>query len=235
MSTKNKHICIFICYNNFEHIVKCFESVKNLPIDFFIIENFSENSGHIEEFFRNQNIKGYVQFEKNITNNAVNVIKKDFSDLFESYEYITFSDCDLLTANSQSLFDEIYKILDYDDVGVCCSSLSMNNLPNVPDSNSWIPHPISFHKDYINTNTGIHFMTMKQKNYKLLDDVNFKDGHMSSIIRNKKLKWVSTKYNNVIHLTWDLYHKGNDYYEYKIKNKSTIWNHSETSNYKIVK
>jgi hypothetical protein len=234
MYTNNKHICIFICYNNFEHIVKCFESIKNLPIDFFIIENFSKNSKQIEDYFIKQKVKGYVQFEKNITNNAVNIIKKDFSNLFESYEYITFSDCDLLVVNPQSLFDEIYKILNHDDVGVCCSSLSMDNLPNVPDAQSWIPQPISHHKDYINTNTGVHFMTIKQKNYKIIKNTKFLDSLMCSEIRSRDLKWVATKKNNVKHLTWDLYHVDDEYYGFKLKRGFDLWSHNEVSNYVVL-
>jgi hypothetical protein len=235
MSTNNKHICIFFCYNNFEHIVKCFESVKNLPLDFFIIENFSKNSDKIETYFKQQNLKGYVRFEKNITNNAVDIIKKDFSNLFESYDYISFSDCDLLVKDSKSFLDEVYKILEHNDVGVCSASLLMDNLPNIPGAEFWIPTPISVHKDYINTNTGIHFITLKQRNYNILKNVKFKDTIMCSKIRKENLKWVTTKNNKVKHLTWDLYHKGNEYYNFKIeRGLESLWSHNETSDYIIL-
>lgn len=235
MSTNNKHICIFFCYNNFEHIVKCFESVKNLPLDFFIIENFSKNSDKIETYFKQQNLKGYVRFEKNITNNAVDIIKKDFEKLFESYDYITFSDCDLFVEDSKSLIDEIYQILDYDDVGVCCSHLSMDNLPNVPGADKWVPTPISIHEDYLNTNTGIYFMTLKQKNYHLIKNIKFKDHIMCLTVRGNGLKWAATKQNQVVHLTWDLYYEGSEYYNFKIKNLGIIWSHSERCDYEIIK
>jgi hypothetical protein len=230
----NKHICVFICYNNFEHIVECFESVKNLPLDFFIIENFSENSNKIESYFKQQKLIGHIRFEKNITNNSVDIIKKDYEDLFESYEYITFSDCDLLVTNSNQLLDEIYLILDYDDVGVCATSLCMDNLPNVQGSKDWIPRPISIHEDYINTNTGVHFITIKQKNYKIIKNTKFLDSLMCSEIRSRDLKWVATKKNNVKHLTWDLYHVDDEYYGFKLKRGFDLWSHNEVSNYVVL-
>lgn len=235
MSTNNKHICVLICFNNYEHIVKCFESIKNLPLDFFIIENPSKNSDKIQKYFKEQKLKGYVRFEENITNNAVDIIREDYSPLFQSYEYITFSDCDLFTDSSSSLFSEIYRILEHEEVGVCCTSLCMDNLPNVPGANGWIPNPISIHEDYINVNTGVHFMTMKQKNYSLLYGTKFKDTLMVSLIRSKNLKWVSTKENKSIHLTWDLYYQGNEYYNFKKENShSSLWYHNKKSNYNIL-
>jgi len=235
MSINNKHICVLICFNNYEHIVKCFESIKNLPLDFFIIENPSKNSDKIQKYFKEQKLKGYVRFEENITNNAVDIIREDYSPLFQSYEYITFSDCDLFTDSSSSLFSEIYRILEYEEVGVCCTSLCMDNLPNVPDANGWIPNPISIHEDYINVNTGVHFMTMKQKNYSLLYGTKFIDTLMVSLIRSKNLKWVSTKENKSIHLTWDLYYQGNEYYNFKIeRGLESLWSHNETSDYIIL-
>jgi hypothetical protein len=234
MSLKNNHICILICYNNYEHIVKCFESIKNLNFDFFIIENFSNNSHEIEKYFKKQKILRYVQFEKNITNNAVNIIKNDFKKLLDSYEYLTFSDCDLFSENSSILFEEIYKILEFDNIGVCCSSLSLDNLPKIPGANSWQPIPTEINDHYIDVNTGIHFMTIKSHNYKLLTGVNFLDSKMANHIRSNKLKWVATKFNKVIHLTWDLYKEDNEYFIFKKNNNHTLWNHSNKCNYRII-
>ena len=234
MSTKNKHICVFICFNNYEHIVQCFNSVKNLPLDFFIIENFSKNSEKIKSFFIEQDLKNYVVFRENITNNAVNIVINDFKEVFKSYEYITFSDCDLFVENSEQLFDEIYKILEHDDVGVCCSSLSLENLPNVTGSQTWIPSPISVHEDYINADTGIHFMTLKNTNFNLIENCKFLDNSLSSKFRSNNLKWVSTKKNNCLHLTWDLYIGGNEYYEFKKNNLSSIFSHNRLSIYDII-
>lgn len=234
MSTKYKHIVILICYNNFEHIVQCFESIKNLPFDFFIIENYSNNSIAIQEYFKKEDLIGYVQFEENISNNAVDVIKNDYSELINSYEYITFSDCDLLPNNSVDLFNEIYKILEHNQVGVCGTSLLSDNLPNIPNSSWWTGHPISINFDYINMNTGIWFITIKQRNYHIVENVKFKDSTWCNSIREKKLIWAATKINKVKHLTWDLFYDGNEYYEFKKKSFKDIWNHNNFCNYKVI-
>ena len=68
-----KHICIFFIYNNLEHIIKSFESIQDPNVDYFIIENKSDNSSKIQEYFFTKNLKGYIQFEENISNNAMDV------------------------------------------------------------------------------------------------------------------------------------------------------------------
>lgn len=46
-----KHICVFLAYQNIEHIKTSFESMYLDSVDYFIVENFSENSDSIKEFF----------------------------------------------------------------------------------------------------------------------------------------------------------------------------------------
>lgn len=234
MSNK-KHICLLICYNNYEHIVETYESISNLNMDFFIIENHSENTDRIRAYFENKPILKYVLFEKNIAQNAMNIVIKDFEHIIGNYEYITFSDCDLVPDNSNKLFDEIYKILEHSDVGACCTSLDYSNLPEVPGSKTWISKPIQMHDDYIEANSGNHFMTLKQKHFHLVTNINFLDTILMRRFREVGLKWVITKHNRSKHLTWDLYHTGNEYYEYKVKNGSSIWSKKEICNYVIVK
>jgi hypothetical protein len=74
---------------------------------------------------------------------------------------------------------------------------------------------------------------MKNKTYKLLEDLYFLDGTLSSGIRKEGLKWVTTINNEVTHLTWDLYYDGNSYYEFK-KNNRKLWNQELVSGYKII-
>ena len=66
-----KHICVFFIFNNLEHIIKSFESIQNSNIDYFIIENKSGNSTQIQEYFSTKNLKGYIQFKENISNNSI--------------------------------------------------------------------------------------------------------------------------------------------------------------------
>lgn len=235
MSIKNKHIIVLFCYKNLDHIVKCYESLKSDNIDFFVVENFSENSNLIEYFFKNQNILGHIIFKENIVNNAIEIFINDYFELLKNYSLITITDCDLFSENSKALFEEIYDILDDSSVGVCCSKLKLDNLPDVPDSKNWIPIEKKMTEKYIEANSGIHMMTLTNKNLNLIKGVKFLDQNLISIFKKNNLKWVITKKNDTLHLTWDLYYPGNDYYSFKITNKNTLWFSKKICEYTILK
>ena len=229
-----KHLCILICFKNYEHIISTFNGLKNDFTDFIIIENFSDNTKLIKEFFTNQDILKYILFEENIANNAMNIFLNDFFNILTEYEYITISDCDLLIENSKSVFDEIFKILNIPEIGVCCIDLDMKNLPEITEAKNWIPLPKMITENYIEGDTGVHLMTLKKENLNLIKNTNFLDSNLIQRVKANNKKWVKTKLNKAIHLTWDLYVPGNDYYEYKLKNKN-IWNNNITSKYTIIK
>lgn len=235
MYTKNKHIVVLFCYNNVNHIIKCYESLKNNNIDFFVVENYSKNSGLIENFFKNENILGHIIFKENIVNKAIEIFINDYFELLEKYSLVTITDCDLYSENSFLLFQEIYNIIENKNIGVCCSKLNLKNLPNVPGANSWLPKEIEITKDYIEVGSGIHMMTLNQKNLNLIKNVRFLDQNLIRIFKENNLKWVTTKENDVIHLTWDLYYPDNDYYKFKINNNSTLWTSNKICEYNILK
>lgn len=231
---RNKHLCVFFCYNNYDHIVQSYESIINIGMDFFVVENYSKNTDKIKEYFKDKDLIRYILFENNIANTAMNIMIEDYEDILKQYEYITFSDCDLVPHNSKDLFSEIYKILDHDDIGLCSTSIDLSNLPNVPGSQYWIPKPNknNIHDDYIDVDSGIHFMTIKRKNLNLFKNLNFMDSNIMYQFRKNGLKCVITKENKSYHLTWDLYHIDNEYYQFKVN--SDIWN-KQRCNYTIVK
>jgi phosphosulfolactate synthase (CoM biosynthesis protein A) len=104
-----KHICVFFIYNNLEHIIKSFESIQCPNIDYFIIENKSDNSSKIQEYFFTKNLKGYIQFEENISNNAIEIFLKDYKELLLEYDYITITDGDIEIKDINSTFKELIK------------------------------------------------------------------------------------------------------------------------------
>jgi hypothetical protein len=230
----NKHICILICFKNLEHIIKCYESLYNNDIDFFIIENYSDNSEKIEEYFLGKNIIGYLQFEKNISNNAVSKFITDYESLLRKYDYVTFSDCDLTVEDSKETFNEIIKNLSFEDVMISCVDLTMINLPNVPGSDSWVPSPINVTSEYIEGLSGVHMLTIKNESLDLIKNIKFLDSVLKNKVYGSKKKWVKTLKNKAYHLTWDLYFEGSDYYNFKLTN-TDIWNHENICNYKIIK
>lgn len=230
----NRHICILICFNNVEHIKKCYESLYSESIDFFIVENYSSNSEKIKEFFIDKNIIGYIQFEKNITHKAVSIFISNYVNILDQYEYITFSDCDLIVDNSEQTFEEIIKNLEFKDVIISCVDIKMSNLPKVPNSNNWIPKPLNVTNEYIEGACGTHLMTFKRENIWLIKNTKFLDSIIRDRVYNNNKKWVKTLKNKAYHLTWDLYFDGSDYYDYKLNN-SDIWNHDNFCDYKTIK
>jgi hypothetical protein len=225
---------VLICFKNLEHIIKCYESFYNSDIDFFIIENYSNNSEKIKEYFIDKNIIGYLQFEDNISHKAVSTFITDYENLLNKYEYITFSDSDLTVENSKETFNEIIKNLNLENVMVSCVDLTMVNLPNVPGSQSWIPSPLNVTDEYIEGASGVHMMTIKQENFELIKNIKFLDSVLKKKVYRNKKKWVKTLKNKAYHLTWDLYFEGSDYYKFKLSNPD-IWNHENTCDYKIIK
>ena len=231
----NKHICVLFCYNNYDHIKSCFESLYDDNIDFFIIENHSINSKLISEFFLEQKLKGYIQFEKNITNKAVSIFIKEYLETLKQYEYITISDCDLTVLNSKDTFDEIKKNLELEDVAVCCVDLDMCNLPNIPNNEHWVPTTRRITDEYIDGDSGVHLMTIKKENLNLLEVENFIDFELRARTFSINKKWVRTLKNKAYHLTWDLYFTGNEYFEYKKSKYHELWSHNRTCEYKMLK
>jgi len=232
---KNNHICVLLCFHNYEHIKKCFNSVYNKNIDFFIIENKSENSIQIQEFFIDKQLKGYIQFESNISNNAFNIFIQEYKSLLNQYKYITISDCDI-EISSNEVFEELKKNLHYPNVGVSCVDLSLENFPyHIPFSNTWIPNG-KVQENYIECRTGIHLMTIENKNLETIYECNkFLDSNLYKLFYKKNMKWVKTLKNKGYHLTWDLYKEDHPYYKFKIENNNVLWNHNNISNYITIK
>lgn len=216
----NNHLCILWCYNNYEHIVKCFESVQIDTMDYFIVENRSHKSLDLQKYFAKKRLAGHIRFKENIADNAVKIFLKDYHRLLCQYEYITFSDGDLFVDNAQSAFAEVLKILEHKEVGVCAMDLKMDNFPHdIAKPSDWIPGPIGETEDYIVCATGAHMMTLKAENLSILTGAKKAiDGCFREMCANAGLLWVKTKQNKAYHLTWDYYHPGNPYYNFRLNN-----------------
>ncbi len=230
-----EHICILWCFNNYEHIAKCFESIYMDAVDYFIIENRSPYSPQIEAFFIQQRLVGYIQFEKNIGDNAVKIFLRDFQMLLRRYSYITFTDGDILVDNIAFTFAEMGGILERPEVGVCTVDLKLDNFPHhLATPGEWLPQPVSVASNYIECQTGAHLMTLKNKNLDILFNApKALDNAFRMACASKRLKWVKTKRSKAYHLTWDYYHKGNEYYEFRVQNPN-IFNQSNMCNYKKI-
>lgn len=231
----NSHLCILFCYQNIQHIKQCYESLYLNNIDFFVVENYSLNSEQIADYFSKcKNIIGHIRFDENITYRANEIFFEDYFKLCEQYNFITITDCDLLI-KTKDAWEEIKNNLNFKDVGISCIDLCLKNFPyHINNSDSWIPSPIDITDSYIECKTGVHLLTVKKENFSILKTKPFIDYNIHNEIYNLNLKWVKTKFNKAIHLTWDLYNENGDYLKYKIENIHSLWNHLKTSNYTIL-
>jgi hypothetical protein len=220
-----EHICIVLCFHNYEHIVTCFENIYSPDIDYFVIENKSKYSDKISEYFLSKKLIGYLQFDENIADSAMKIGIQILRSLLKEYKYITLTDCDLEIADIGSTFREIKHILDLPHIGVCAIDLKMDNFPHDQAKPSdWIPAAICETEDYIEVATGGYLMTLKSENMDIITLPQFAvDGDFyRACTVQLGLKWVKTKINKAKHLTWDLYHKGLEYYNLRIENPNVF-------------
>ena len=101
-----KHLCVFFCYQQFDIIKESFESMYIDEVDFFIVENNSENSKDIGEYFKSKNIKGHIRSDENISSTLLDAFIKDYIDLILEYDYFTITDGDLYVYDPVTTFNE---------------------------------------------------------------------------------------------------------------------------------
>ena len=236
------HICVFIAFQEVDIIKRSFESLYMEGVDYFIVENRSENSKEIEEYFKTKKLKGYIQFEKNIANKAIQTFIQDFMPLLKWYDYITITDGDLYSYDIDIAFKEIKENLEKPNAVLASSGLWLGNMYNRPVSDRLIG---THHYDSYMSNqdvelggtemhTGGYLMTVKKENLKYLVVDNFLDSNIKGQIYADKKLWIRSKYSDLYHLTWDLYIDGNPYYEWKKSVYPAIWTQPKTSKYKIL-
>jgi hypothetical protein len=254
MSITKKHIIVFIAFYDLNIIKKSFECLENLDSDIFIVENKSPYSKDIEEYFKDKNIIGYIQFNENVANNCIPLFNKDYSSLLNEYEYITYTDGDLYVIDANDMFNEIFDSFKYGDIMVSSSEAWLGNC-YLDENNNLIPvESRSDFTDYLNemkennkefgckpsimNKTSCHFfITLKKQDLRHIYKMErYSDGAIYSlVVHNLKRKWYKTNKNIVYHIQWDSYYDGNEYYEWKKKVNATIWNGDRYSDYKIIK
>jgi hypothetical protein len=231
-----KHIVIFLAFENLDIIKTSFDSMKTANADFFVVENQSENSDAIKEYFMSQKLTGYIQFEKNARANALNVLVRDYYDLLSKYDFITITDGDLFVYDIKETFDEIISTFEHPLCYVCGASLYPGNSYLNIGSNRvvgiqpYIDHMVSranIKPASTFGRTGCCLLTFSNKTLFLIKDIHFIDTNIFNKANQNGGKTFKTTKNLVYHLTWDLYFDGNPYYENKKKNLAEIWAKSD--------
>jgi hypothetical protein len=230
-----KHIVVFLAFENLDIIRTSFDSLKTADADFFVVENHSENSHLIKEYFSNQKLVGYIQFNKNAGANALNVFVRDYYDLLSEYDFITYTDGDLFLYDTKETFKEIISTFKDPECYVCGVSLYHGNsyLNKGPNRVVGIQPYIDFmksrsHIEPLSTfgKTGAHLLTFTNKTLFLIKNIHFIDTHIFNKAVKNGGKYFKTTKNVAYHLTWDLYFDGNPYYENKKNNLVKIWSQS---------
>lgn len=231
-----RHICVFLAYQNIDHIKLSFDSLYLESIDYFIVENYSENSDLIKQYFLDKKIKGYIQFEKNISATAIDIFINDFYSLLCEYDIITITDGDLYVYDIKSAFDEIINNLMLPNIGISSISLFQDN--NYISKNRVVGIDNYINKQKTNTigipiftNNGNYLTTFKKQDIGNLKQIHYIDSIIYNHFLTLNKKSVATSKNLAYHLTWDLYFDGNSYYEWKKNVITHIWNNKEKCNY----
>lgn len=236
-----KHLIVFLAYQHLD-IVRCsFESIKNVDADIFVVENKSENSTLIADYFKDQNQIGYIQFHENVANSSMNIFIDDFWDFINQYEYVTFTDGDLFVYDAKGMFEEVFDA--FKDPQVIISSADLwqgNNYQNAErlGTDSFLQEMSSNQTEFgsIQGHTGNFFITIKNQDIGIVKQGRlYLDSYLAEAVNSMSRTWFKTNRNKVYHLTWDLYFEGNPYFEFKKQVFDKIWFREHKSGYDILK
>ena len=236
-----KHLIVFLAYQHLDIVSKSFESIKDADADIFIVENQSENSNLILDYFKDKKHIGYIQFHENVANSAMNIFIADYWELIQQYEYVTFTDGDLYVQDVKAMFDEIFDAFKNPEVIISSAELWQGNnytnsvrlglesFVNESKCNKALFGSVQGH-------TGNFFITVKHQDINLFRlNKLYLDSFLAQTVNGLNRSWYKVNRNKVYHLTWDLYVEGNPYFEFKKQVFNTIWFKEHHSGYDVLK
>jgi hypothetical protein len=236
-----KHLIVLIAYKHFDIVKSSLDSISNYEnADIFVVENKSENSVELENYFSTKNLVGYIQFEENIANSAITIFIRDFWDLISQYDYVTITDGDLFIADIKETFKEVIDAFKNPQIIVSSVDLWQGN--------SYLNEVRLSEKEYLEDSlqnqrefgsvegiTGAFLITIQNKDLEAIRGYLFVDNYLANKVNDMQGKWFKTHKNLAYHLTWDLYYEGNEYFEFKKQVFDKIWFIEKHCNYKIIK
>lgn len=248
---KNKIPCILLIYYNFEIIKKSIECLlkHKETLDLIIVENKSSFTDSaikpfVIDLIKKQEANKYFLFDKNISNNALELVFDSREINTEGSNYIMLTDGDLTVESGDWLAEELFILEKNPDVFCCAISLDTSNLPlkTFPDAIHWIPPDIKIEDSYIEAFTGVHLLVFRTQEFKNFlqwrkeNNVKFVDSVLHEYCyKVAHKKWAKTKKHLAKHLTWDIYNDLQHSYT-KLKTSKTleqIWNHNLYSPFEV--
>ncbi|AAK80305.1 hypothetical protein BJV85_001536 [Clostridium acetobutylicum] len=242
--------CIVLVYYDKKIIEKSIQFLlkANRFIDIIVLENKSVNTEKIKpylmELVKKKQIYMYVEFDENISNNAVEEFFDSRIINIHKCDKIIVTDGDL-QGNSNDWFYEERDILKRrKEVFACGINLKTNNLPiqHFREAKNWIPKSRRILNDCEECATGNQLLMMRSKEFKGFlrymkrNKLKFKDSEMLKYCYDVLGRiWVKTKKNKVKHLTWDLYSNlSNSYTRYKLsKSHKQHWYHNKYCDFTV--
>jgi hypothetical protein len=241
MEINKNHLIVFIAFKHFDIVKSSLDSIIGYEsADVFVVENKSENSVELENYFSTKNLVGYIQFETNIANSAVTTFIRDFWDLICNYEYVTITDGDLFIADVNETFKEVIDAFKNPEIIVSSVDLWQGNsyLNEVRLSEKeYLEDALLNARDFgsVEGITGAFLITIQNKHLEAIRGYLFVDNYLANKVNIMQGRWFKTNKNLAYHLTWDLYYEGNEYFEFKKQVFDKIWFVEKQANYKIIK
>jgi hypothetical protein len=217
-----------------------------LNIDYIIIENKSKFSEEIKNYFLNKketcnNIIKYLQFQKNIAANAINIFLKEYGNFLRNYEYITITDGDYYIYNMKSTMEEVLLAFNHADCAISSVELYLGNQHVTPNRIAGT----QYYDDFMKTRENIipnniigigipSLMTLQKKDLYIVESIYYFDGNIRNKVNEIGKQWYITVKNLSYCLTCDICYDGHPYFEWKKSVAHTIWSITEESNYLII-
>jgi|688.fasta_scaffold395541_2 hypothetical protein len=242
--SQNRHLIVFLAFQQEDIIKKSFDSVYDESFDYFIVENISENSIAIRNYFEGKkqtadNLVGYIQFQQNISATSIDCFLVDFDSLIKQYEYLTITDGDFFMYDIKNAMDEL--VLAFNNPRCVVSSIPLyleNNYDRgehrVVGTDIFLARqkerqsiPLS-HYEGITSNC---FLTYRTSQIDFLKSIHYIDVYIHNAVLSMGGQWLVCGRNQSYHLTWDLYFDGNPYYEWKKAVIGQIWDRMPIVNY----
>jgi hypothetical protein len=241
MESLKKHLIVFLAYQHFDIVKESFESISEVDADIFIVENKSDCSKQISDYFTDKNHKGYIQFHTNIANSAISIFIDKFWNILTEYEYITITDGDLYVYDVNDMFAEIFDALKNKQVLLSSADLWQGNhyLNNVRlGFDDFLNESKNNQTKFgsVSGHTGNFFVTIRNENLNLLKQRKlYLDSYLAEVVNSNNGYWYKTNKNKIYHLTWDLYFEGNPYFDFKKQVYDKIWFKEQYCEFDVLK